>query len=54
MCSHEHLSEAEDPAQLMPRVVAAAWALLATRPPSLSSHRHTDGAVGEREEDEDV
>lgn len=54
MCSQEHSPGTEDPAQLMPRVIAAAWAVLATRPPGSSSRQSSDRTAETGQEDGDV
>lgn len=54
MCSQEPTPATDDPARLMPRVVASAWALLATRPASPRARQEADTADEQRKGDDDA
>ena len=54
MCSKNNQPEPEDPARLMPRVITAAWALLATRPPNQGTRQGRGETAAPRREIDDV
>lgn len=53
MCSEKNQPDSEDPARLMPRVIAGAWAVLATRPPGLSVRQQSGEMAPTRKETDD-